>query len=68
MKLPQTIEGIQREGRTDCLVAAGVEPAFLGGWIKKIPGVGGLVKKGACAACSLIPNPIAAAICRKAAC
>ena len=65
MKLPQIIEGIHREGRTDSLVSAGVEPAFLGKLWKKIKQP---ARSAACVACNLIPNPIGQAACRAAFC
>lgn len=67
MKLPQpVIEGISRNRRTDSLGsvgAYGVEPAFLGSWISKIPVIGGPLSGAACAACDLIPNPALKAAC-----
>lgn len=70
MKLPQAIEGIHREGRTDCLVSAGVEPAFLGDVWNKVKEIGRkvipIVKPVACAACPFIPHPIAKAACMAA--
>jgi len=48
MKLPQTIEGIQREGRTDRLVSGGVNPAWLGDVWDVVKGG---VKKVSCALC-----------------
>jgi len=61
MKLPQPIEGIHREGRTDCLVSAGIEPAFLGSVWKKVKEIGGkvlpVIKPVACALCPSLPFP-----------
>ena len=53
MKLPQNLQGIQREGRSDSFQSHGVEPAFLGGvkdWIKKKS------KSAACWACKKACN------------
>lgn len=59
MKLPKTLAGIQREGRTDAFSStAGVEPSLFG-WlpkIPKIPGVGDLAGKAACWACKKACN------------
>lgn len=61
MKLPNTLEGIHREGRTDSLAYStdsGLQPQFLGGWGKKL----------ACKACNLIPNATLKAACKARAC
>ena len=73
MKLPQMIEGVYREGRTDSFGYAGdsaVEPLWLKSALKKTWGgikkVAKVAKPFACAGCSLIPNPAAQIACRVA--
>ena len=71
MKLPQNIEGVYREGRTDsfgCVVDSGVEPLWFKSALKKtwrgIKKVAKVVKPFACAGCNFIPNPAAQIACR----
>ncbi len=69
MKLPQNIEGIYREGRTDAFTSAGVEAAGLWGRLKRgvrkvAKKVGRFAWKQKCLACYAIPNPAAALACQ----
>ena len=71
MKLPRNIEGICRDGRMDSYQSEGIEPSRwgligkIGRGIKKI---GGFLRKPACIACNLIPNPVGKAACKAIAC
>jgi hypothetical protein len=70
VKLPQDIEGIYREGRTDSLTCSGVEPLWMKSIWRKTKKIGRKVGSVAwhnkCLACYAISNPIAALACQQA--
>ena len=69
MKLPQDIQGIHREGRTDCLMSTGVEPLWFRNVVRRVGRVARRhLPQAACLACNAIPHPAAKLACRAIAC
>lgn len=63
MRLPPQSVPVARGPREE--LYAGVDPAWFRSLIRKVLPI---AKRAACVACGLIPNPIAKAACRAAAC